>query len=307
MATLELTASKDRDGFVIYFGGKPNEVDTYTFANALVAFSDAFREINAQVNPGYALELRLEAVAEGSFKAKLKEIPKSLKGALKFGAQNLILPIFVSYLYGEVINPDKTIVTVNDDEVVIQKGHDRIIVPRGAYDRAKALPNKGAVAAHLARAISAVDDDKNVSSLGVYKDFDTDKPPAILIERADFADVRAVASRVGGRTRTVSERATITILKAVMAKSQRKWEFVWNGVKISAAIGDPVFLADLLARKYLIGSGDGLEVTLEIEQEWDDTANVWLNTGYRVAHVENYVEGVKDRPLDFGDASPEAS
>lgn len=299
MATLDLSSLHQRDGFVIYFGGRPNEVDTYTFANALVAISDAFREINSQVNPGVALELRLEAVAEGSFKARLKEAPKSIRGALQFVSKNVILPILVTYVYTEVINPEETEIIVNTDEVIIQKGLDRIVVPRAAYDSAKGLSNKGAVAAHVARAVVAVEEDASVSSLGIYKDFDTDQPPAILLERSEFAEVRTAASRAGGRTRTITERATVTILKAVMAKSQRKWEFVWNGVKISASIADPVFLAELLARKYLIGSGDGLEVLLEIEQEWDDSAKVWLNVGYRVAYVEHYLEATKDVPLNF--------
>ena len=65
MATLDLTNTRD-DGFVIYFGGQPNEVSTYTFANALVAVSDTLRAINHQVNPGFAIELKLEALAEGT-------------------------------------------------------------------------------------------------------------------------------------------------------------------------------------------------------------------------------------------------
>lgn len=78
MATIDLTKASDSEGFVIYFGGQPNEVDSYTFANALVAVADAFREINSQVNSGTALEVRLEALAAGSFKAQLKGLRKSL-------------------------------------------------------------------------------------------------------------------------------------------------------------------------------------------------------------------------------------
>jgi hypothetical protein len=37
MATIDLRVASDTDGFVIYFGGQPNQVDSYTFANALVA------------------------------------------------------------------------------------------------------------------------------------------------------------------------------------------------------------------------------------------------------------------------------
>jgi len=290
VATLDLTGKKDTD-FVIYFGGKPNEVNTYTFANALVAISDAMRAINNQVNPGYAIELRLEAFGPGSFKAKVKERPVSLKDALKFSAVQLVLPIFVSWFYSNVIDEDDVDVTVKSEEVVIQRGRDKIIVPRAAYNEAQRLPRDGKVAGEFGKAIEAVEGDPHVSSLGIMRDFDKDLPPAILIERADFARIRRLAERQEGRTRTVPQDAVVTILKAVYGKSDRKWDFVWNGVKITAVIKDPVFLADVKMRRYLIGTGDALDVVLEIDQVWDDDANVWLNLNYAVAHVKKFIPG----------------
>jgi hypothetical protein len=60
------------DEFVFHFGGRPNEVDAYTFANSLLAFSEAIREINQQANPGTKLEIVIEGLGHGSFRAKLK-------------------------------------------------------------------------------------------------------------------------------------------------------------------------------------------------------------------------------------------
>ena len=301
MATLDLTNARDSD-FVIYFGGEPKEVDTYTFANALVAISDSMRAINAHVNPGYAVELRLEAVAEGSFQAKVKEHAKSIKDALKFTGVNVILPIFVSWFYSHVIDPDDVNVTVKTDEVIIQKGKDRIIVPRTAYNQAQTLPRDGKVAGSFAKAIEAVEGDAKVTSLGILRDFKkSDEPPAVMIPRADFARVRAIAERQEGRTRTRPQDAVITIIKAVYGKSDRKWEFVWNGVKISALIRDPIFLADLKQRRYLIGTGDALDVVLSIEQVWDEEANVWLNIDYSVSHVKRHIPGVSPNGELFND------
>lgn len=151
MATLDLTTTREKNDFVVYFGGKPNEVDTYTFANALVALSDAFQEINAQVNPGYSLELRLEAVAEGSFKAKIREKPITIRDAFKWGANVVIMPILVTIFYESVLKPDdNTTIIVNTTEVVIQRGKDRIIVPREAYDRAHKITDRKKVVRHVA-------------------------------------------------------------------------------------------------------------------------------------------------------------
>lgn len=299
MATVDLTSARDEDGFVVYFGGAPNEVDTYTFANALVALSDAFREINAQVNPGFALELRLESLSEGSFRAKVREKATTLAGALKFTVSTVVMPILVTYFYTHVIDPDKVEIIVNTDEVIIVKGRDRVVVPRAAYNAAQSLPNKAKVASQIARAVEAVENDPHVESFGVFSSMDGKKPPALLIERVDFAAVRAAAVVAGGNTRTVTEEATITILKAVMAKSDRKWEFVWKGIKICAAIRDAVFLADLVARKYLIGTGDALRVLLSIEQVWDESAQVWLNSGYGVQTVREFIPAAQTRDLDL--------
>ena len=287
MATIDLRGMSDSDGFVIYFGGRPNEVDSYTFANALVAVADAFREINAQVNTGTSLEVRLEALSEGSFKARLKGAPKSIAGLFGSLGRNVILPILLAFIYDEWKGEES--ITVNTDEVIIQRGNDRIIIPREAYDKAKGLPNKPAIRAHVAKAMTAVSADENVESFGLYRDFDKDTPPLILIPREEFDHVWAIEVADDPTRRFKVEAANIHVIKAVFQASNRKWEFVWNGVKISAPIEDPVFLADLLQRRYLIGNGDALKVDLKIGQRWDSTSSVWLNDSYTVLKVHSHV------------------
>src|SRR6056297_2177572 len=98
MTTFDLTKFQDSEGFVLHFGGRPNEVDTYTFANALVAFSDAFREINAQINSHQRIELRLEAVGPGSFRGKVKGVPATISGALKWTTTNAIFPLLMAFV-----------------------------------------------------------------------------------------------------------------------------------------------------------------------------------------------------------------
>jgi hypothetical protein len=302
MATIDLRDTSDSDGFVIYFGGKPNEVDTYTFANALVAVADAFREINSQVNPGQAMELRLEALAEGSFKAKVKGKPTSLSSLLSSLSKYVVLPIFLAFLYDEIKGDDPII--VNENEVIIERGNDRIIIPRTAYDAAQKLPNKPNIRNHIAKAIGIVDKDENVESFRLYKDFSPNVPPLITIPRDDFDRVRAIELEGDPNRRTKSENATLHVLKAVFQASNRKWDFVWNGVKISAPITDAAFLADLLQRVYLIGNGDALEVTLNISQKWDEQSSVWLNDGYSVEKVWKHIPAKRSEQGNLLDDNP---
>lgn len=296
MADIDLSNVRDSDGLVISFGGSHTEIDSYTFANALVAVADAIREINSQVNQGVALEVQLEALSDGSFKAKIKGMPKSLKNLFSVIGVHVILPLLIAFLYDE-LKSDKII--VNENEVIIQSGRDRIIIPRNVYETAKRLPNKPAIRSHIARAISVVNDDEKVESFGLYKNLDPDSPPLVIIPRSDFTRVIEVEVKDDPLRRKNPVRVTIYVVKAVFQSSNRKWEFVWNGVKISAPIIDPVFLADLLQRKYLIGSGDALDVTLNALQRYDTELSVWINDGYEVEKVWEHIPASSLRPLDM--------
>lgn len=296
MRELDLTRDEPRADFVVYFGGRPSEVDTYTFANSLVAISDAIKVINADVNPGFSIELRLEAVGEGSFQARIKEIPKSLKSVLKFADQRIIWPILVAWFYTQVIAPDETNIIVNSDEVIIEKDGDRIIIPRDAYERAKKLPHDR-VGAPVARAIQAVESDQHVSSLAIRKDLHDRSPPALFIDRKQFAIVRRRAEMEAeeNNIRAQTVEAHLPIVKAVFSKGSRKWDFVWNGVKIGASIEDAAFMANVMARKHKIGAGDSLHARMRIQQRFDDHAGVWLNTSYHVEEVLDFVPGLNDQ------------
>ena len=71
------------DSIVVHFGGQLTSVDAYTFANSLISFADTVRSINAQINPGQDIDIRLDAVGPGSFKAVIKQVKKGLSESRK--------------------------------------------------------------------------------------------------------------------------------------------------------------------------------------------------------------------------------
>ena len=76
----------DDDKIVVHFGGQLSSVDAYTFANSLVSLADLVRAINEVVNPGQNIEVRLDAVGPGSFRAVIKRVKKG------FGARRIATP-----------------------------------------------------------------------------------------------------------------------------------------------------------------------------------------------------------------------
>jgi hypothetical protein len=69
----------------------------------------------------------------------------------------------------------------------------------------------------------------------------------------------------------------IVILKAWLNHAKRKWSFEWNGVPISAPIGDKDFLDQLDRREHLLGAGDALDVEITYKQALDKKLGVYVN------------------------------
>jgi hypothetical protein len=63
-------------------------------------------------------------------------------------------------------------------------------------------------------------------------------------------------------TRVVFEQCDLQIVKAILERSTRKWEFMWRGVKISAPVLDAQFYEQFFAHDITIAPGDELNFRL---------------------------------------------
>ncbi|MFN3262655.1 MAG: hypothetical protein ACE37J_19070 [Pikeienuella sp.] len=290
MATFDLREIKDERGFVLHFGGRPHEVNTYVFANALVAISDVFREINSQVNIDRSIELRLEAVGPGSFRAKFRGVPKTFAGLIKQAFTLGIVPIAVTYIYNNYIDPSKFEIIVSDDYVIIQDGNDRIIIPKKEYEASQKLPNPSRVDEKFNKAIDAIEDDSSIESIGITANLD-DEVPLVDLPRDTWARIRerreTETPEEGNREAT--ENAHLYIVKAVFSGGRRKWEFAWRGIKISAYIEDQEFLGRIYSGEIKIGNGDSIECDLRISQMLTFPDRVWINKEYTVDFVHKFI------------------
>jgi hypothetical protein len=287
------------DEFVFHFGGRPREVDAYTFANSLIAFSEAIREINKQVNPNTKLEIAIEGVGEGSFRAKLKATATSISGLLRGTiATGIVLPLLVTYIYDRYLSDDKTNIVINDESYVITRGHDRIILPRSIYDQKQRMRDPAAIERHIARGFSVLDEDPSVTEFGITKNLD-DPKPAATIPRQDFPVLSqyAVVQDLEEGQRILEQREKLVVLRVILTRSARKWQFVWNGIQISAAITDTQFFDALARHEYEFGQGDVLDVILKIFQRRHEDTGIYINTGYEVSRVFGRQAGPRQQPL----------
>lgn len=290
MTTIDLREFDD-DGFVLHFGGRTHQVDALTFGNALVSLAEAIRAINQEVNPGYALEIAIDAVGPGSFRARLKTAKTSLRNLFSGSiTRDIVVSLLATFLWEKVINSElPPTIIVNEDSVVIEHGSDRIIISKEAFDQKAKVDRNPGVNKYVARAMEAMENDPSVTSLGIARGLH-DREPVIEFSRDAFPIIRSNAVPPPEKgTRHQDHSAVLTVHKAVFERSSRKWEFIWNGFRISAPIIDDTFFDRLESRQVSLQQGDAFEATLRVHQVFDRMAETWLNDWYEVISVGELV------------------
>jgi hypothetical protein len=107
------------------------------------------------------------------------------------------------------------------------------------------------------------------------------------VDRSHFSDLSHIhfPSETDQSKRTDVQKTKVQVIRVIFARGYRKWQFAWNGVKISAPILDDNFLDRLQRHETEIGWGDVLDVVLRINQARDPENGVWLNESYEILEV----------------------
>lgn len=286
---------------VIHFDTEDTRINAYTFASTLVALADAAKAANATLNVGCEIEIVVEALGPGSFRALIRALYSSSKNL--FGNQivlGLVIGVIGNYIYERTLSVDNKItVEVKTDEVIIQKGNDRVVVPRNVYDATRRVEKNPQFVKAKTRTFDAVAGDEKVRSLGLVASMDS-PPPEIPIPRSTLI---ALADNVpeDPDTRVITESAELQIVKAILKKSNRKWEFAWRGITISAPVTHSQFYVEFFAHSIMIAPGDTLKVTLAIKQVKDQDTGIYTNVGYEVTEVHEHVPRIRQMQIEPGD------
>ena len=297
MADIDLRSLSPSD-IVLHFGGRPNEVDAFTFSNSLIAFAEAISEINGQINENYSIEITIEGLGPGSFRARITTHLKSLGGLLKHDARNVIASLLASYIFLRLCPQEPPKIIVNDDSIVITTGSDRIIIPKATWEAKEKIKNPKVIEHHISTAFSVMAEDPSVSDFGIASSL-SDPSPIGTINRSKFAAIaRQYEEKEDDKNKKFQdERTKLTVLKLVFERGNRKWQFVWNGIRISAPIKSDEFFDKLATREYDFSQGDVLDVTLRVHQVRDEISGVFINSDYEVIAVHGLEKMPRQRDL----------
>ena len=207
---------------VIHFDTDDTRINAYTFASTLVALADAAKAANASINAGGEIEIVVEALGPGSFRALIRALYSSSQNL--FANQivvGLVLGVLGNYIYERTLKVDeKLTVEVKTDEVIVTRGNDRVIVPRTVYEATRRAEKNPEFVKAMTRTFAAVAADEKVKALGLVERMDS-PPPAIPIPRSTLLTLAAEVPQ-DPDTRVVTEHAELQIVKAILKKSNRK-------------------------------------------------------------------------------------
>lgn len=88
------------DSVVIHFDTDDTRINAYTLASTLMAFADAAKAANASLNPGSEIEIVVEALGPGSFRAQIRALYSAAKNL--FANQliaGVVIGVIGNYIY----------------------------------------------------------------------------------------------------------------------------------------------------------------------------------------------------------------
>ena len=98
------------NSIVLHFDTEDTRINAYTLASTLVALADAAKAVNASINPGCDVEIVVEALGPGSFRALIRAIYTSSKNL--FANQvvaALVLGVLGNYIYDRTLKADENL------------------------------------------------------------------------------------------------------------------------------------------------------------------------------------------------------
>jgi hypothetical protein len=294
----ELRIAEFENTVVLYFQTPESNINAYALAATLVALADSAKAAARTLNSGIEIEIVVESLSSGSFRAKVTAIAREAGLFVKNQvATGVIIGVLASYVYDHTLGKKEPVqVIVQTDEVIVVSGNDRVVIPRAIHDAQQIVVKNPVFVRSIDRMLSSTVIDNRVTGFGLASSLES-PPPEIILNR-ELLEIRD-ALDPEPKTRVIEEDADLYIVKAIMERSNRKWEFKWHGINISAPIKDPNFYDDFAKHNFTIAPGDEFHAKIAISQKKDDLSGVYSNTKYEVLHVYRHISRPKPGRLEL--------
>lgn len=247
-------------------------MDLDTLLVSLLQLTEMTRATAKELAAGTGIEFKISAPERGSFVIDLEVLQEIGKALVAIAPQiPSIIKAVLDFLQIKKLlkgdKPDRT--ESKNGKTTIIKGNSQVIVA----DKVFQIYGKNEAAnTALSKLFAGMEDRPEIEDLEITA-------PGIGEFSVSSDEFPAMARRnqmIDDKQTKEIKRTEMSLLKIVFQRD-RMWDFVWEGLKISAFITDTEFWdrVDSFAARF--GRGDQFLVDLEILKTWDTEANCMMN------------------------------
>lgn len=285
----------EQETLTLKFGGQANQVDLHTFAYSVLNFATVLKETNRKLTDR-PIEIHIKSPEKGSVLVDIVTTIQEINSLIPDmgNITNLLAVIgglygFHLWVSGKLIKKKEKI--EEDLHIELDDG-STFIVAENVYNIYVSTP---AIPESISEQFSVLNDDPAVVDFQVKRR----NKEIVRVNREDFPRLSIKQQFESENTKTVIQSAYLHICKLVFDKKDRKWEFYFNGNKISARITDNDFFNRVIAGNESFSNGDQLHVDLQITQVMEESVGIFVNQSYQVVKVHEHIKREHPRELPF--------
>jgi len=279
------------------YKGDMEEIRADTLLMSLLGYVNLLQEVHKQLNIPNKLNIYINRTKKGSFIVdlnllldtfdKIKSLfwnnsPFDLKDIVEVSAALILLKAFLKKEKPkEVKEEDGKVIIINGD-------NNSFVIDQTVYKMAK---EDESVDMAIIQMAEYVENDENIGGFEI----EDNVGQTVTIKRDELRYLKAPNPIFEEKTRAITkENVYLTVLKVVFAEN-RKWEFIFEGNKISANIEDDDFFKNL--DRYSFKRGTKLLCDLEILQVYSAKLNDFINREFNIKKVHKIIPPLESKKL----------
>lgn len=276
---------KGAELFNLHYVNHGHEIDSKTLTATLTTITTVVEQTNLMLGTNKSIRLIVKPFNPGTFEVPIEAVETAIGGLLATSYPQVkevvkfVIDLFTlrKFLKGE---PPKTIT---------EKGTKKEITNcTGQTFQAENLvvnlfQNNVIVGGALDDGFRQLEKDDSISEFQIT---DKKRSPLVTVTRDEFGYFTSLKKEVVEGKRDRAERTVLHVVRVVF-EPKRRWEFYYHGVKIPAYVVDEEFLQRIHDGEAFC-KGDALDVDLVITQEFDGTADTYVNRLYTITKVHTH-------------------
>lgn len=273
----------------VKFDGQAHQVELGTFTQVLMNYSDVVRAAAKEAGIDEPVHVCISATEPGSLDVVLSVATDELEGLFALLNDNqgvtsaLGLAItsaaglfnFKKWLAGK--KKIDAVEEAGDGAIRVEAGGNVTVIQDSVIQLYRNYPQ---ASESIGSAFRTLEDNPAIEGFEMIDDGKS----VFRAERDEFA---AIASSPNHEAESVvheSVEETLVVIKPCLIPSKsRKWEFIYDGARISATIADESFMENLSSYSFTLGTR--MRVLLDIVKELDPKYATYLNKSYTVTQV----------------------